>query len=106
MYTLQATAVVEAGLLLMSVMCVLLPAVLHHTHTEMQFGKSELALSRFSSSIMLLAYAANIIFQIKSESNIYLPLNEVGLMSQNQSLQLLSCYYLVYLCRMLSYVHA
>ncbi|KAG2678322.1 hypothetical protein I3760_12G138600 [Carya illinoinensis] len=65
----KATAVVSSGLLLMAVMCLILPAVLHYTHTEVHFGKSELALSRFSSCIMLVAYAAYLFFQLKSREN-------------------------------------
>ena len=75
---MQAAAVVNSGLLLMAVMGLLFPAVLHYTHTELYFGKSELALSRFSSCIMLVAYAAYIFFQLKSQRNLYGPLNEVG----------------------------
>ena len=75
---MQETAVVNSGLLLMAVMCLLFPAVLHYTHTEVHFGKSELALSRFSSCIMLVAYAAYLFFQLKSHKNLYDPVNEVG----------------------------
>ncbi|KAK9941111.1 hypothetical protein M0R45_017738 [Rubus argutus] len=78
----KATAVVNSGLLLMAVMGLLFPAVLHYTHTEVHFGKSELALSRFSSCIMLLAYATYLFFQLKSQKNLYVPLNEEG--SQNE----------------------
>ncbi|XP_068642175.1 vacuolar cation/proton exchanger 5-like [Aristolochia californica] len=74
----KATAVVNSGLLLMSVMGVLFPAVLHYTHTEVHFGTSELALSRFSSCIMLIAYAAYLVFQLKSRKNLYIPVNEEG----------------------------
>ncbi|KAK9268435.1 hypothetical protein L1049_000185 [Liquidambar formosana] len=62
----KANAGVNSGLLLMAVMGLLFPAVLHFTHTEVHFGKSELALSRFSSCVMLLAYAAYLFFQLKS----------------------------------------
>ncbi|KDO52377.1 hypothetical protein CISIN_1g036295mg, partial [Citrus sinensis] len=61
-----AVASVNSGLL-MAVMGLLFPAVLHATHTELHFGKSELALSRFSSYIMLVAYAAYLYFQLKSQ---------------------------------------
>ena len=74
---MQATAVVNSGLLLMAVMGLLFPAVLHYTHSEFYFGKSELALSRFSSCIMLVTYAAYLFFQLKSQSNVD-ALNEVG----------------------------
>lgn len=51
----------------MAVMGILLPAVLHFTHTEVHFRKSELALSRFSSCIMLVAYASYLFFQLRSQ---------------------------------------
>ncbi|KAJ9537890.1 hypothetical protein OSB04_030623 [Centaurea solstitialis] len=54
----KSNAVTSSGLLLMAVMGLLFLAVLHVTHTEMHFGKSELALSKFSSCIMLVAYAS------------------------------------------------
>ncbi|PPD96796.1 hypothetical protein GOBAR_DD06202 [Gossypium barbadense] len=72
----KATAVVNSGLLLMAVMGLLFPAVLHYTHTERHVGKSELALSRFSSCVMLLAYAAYLVFQLKSQTDLYVPLGE------------------------------
>lgn len=62
----------------MAVMGLLFPAVLHFTHTELHFGSSELALSRFSSCIMLVAYAAYLVFQLKSQKNLYVPVDEVG----------------------------
>ncbi|OVA16058.1 Sodium/calcium exchanger membrane region [Macleaya cordata] len=69
----KAGAVVNSGLLLMAVMGIMFPAVLHFTHTEVHFGKSELALSRFSSCIMLVAYASYLFFQLKSQQNLYSP---------------------------------
>ncbi|XP_062079127.1 vacuolar cation/proton exchanger 5-like [Humulus lupulus] len=78
----KATAVVNSGLLLMAVMGLLFPAVLHYTHSEVHFGKSEMALSRFSSVIMLLAYAAYLFFQLKSQRNHYVPIEEEG--NQNE----------------------
>ena len=62
----------------MAVMGILFPAVLHYTHTEVHVGKSELSLSRFSSSIMLVAYVAYLFFQLKSQRNLYVSVNEVG----------------------------
>ncbi|XP_022734048.1 vacuolar cation/proton exchanger 5-like [Durio zibethinus] len=62
----KATAAVDSGLLLMAVMGLLFPVFLHSTHTEVHLGISELALSRSSSCIMLLAYVAYIIFQLKN----------------------------------------
>ncbi|ESQ48688.1 hypothetical protein EUTSA_v10020742mg [Eutrema salsugineum] len=72
----KGIAVVNSGLLLMAVMGILFPAVLHYTHSEVHAGSSELALSRFSSCIMLIAYAAYLFFQLKSQSNSYSPLEE------------------------------
>ena len=62
----------------MAVMGLLFPAVLQYTQTERHAGKSELALSRFSSCIMLLAYAAYLVFQLKSQKDLYVPIDEVG----------------------------
>ncbi|KAK6230013.1 hypothetical protein QUC31_001531 [Theobroma cacao] len=81
----KATAVVNSGLLLMAVMGLLFPAVLHSTHTERHDGKSELALSRFSSCIMLLAYAAYLVFQLKSQKDLYVPIDEEGSQNEEQS---------------------
>ncbi|VFQ79131.1 unnamed protein product [Cuscuta campestris] len=77
----KGTAVMNSGLLLMAVMGLMLPAVLHFTHTELHFGKSEVALSRFSSCVMLVAYAAYLFFQLTSEKSHYVPITEEG--SQN-----------------------
>ncbi|CAH9138917.1 unnamed protein product [Cuscuta epithymum] len=74
----KASAIVSSGLLLMAVMGLLFPAVLHFTHTEVHFGKSELALSRFSSCVMLVAYASYLFFQLKSERNLYSSTDEEG----------------------------
>ena len=52
----KVDAIVNSGLLLMVVMGLLFPAVLHFTHTELHKGQSELALSRFSCCVMLVAY--------------------------------------------------
>uniref|UniRef100_A0A2P2LPJ6 Vacuolar cation/proton exchanger n=1 Tax=Rhizophora mucronata TaxID=61149 RepID=A0A2P2LPJ6_RHIMU len=67
----KAAALVNAGLLLMAVMGITFPAVLHFTHTEIQFGKSELALSRFSSCVMLVAYGSYLFFLLKTRCNLY-----------------------------------
>ncbi|KAH9804481.1 vacuolar cation/proton exchanger 5 [Citrus sinensis] len=66
----------KSGLLLMAVMGLVFPAVLHYTHTEVHFGKSELALSRFSSCIMLVAYGAYLFFQLRGQTELYVPLSE------------------------------
>lgn len=67
----KVTAQVSSSLLLMAVMGLLFPAVLHATGTELQMGKSELALSRFSSIIMLVAYIAYLYFQLKTHRELY-----------------------------------
>ncbi|KAG4972702.1 hypothetical protein JHK84_038777 [Glycine max] len=72
----QAAAVVNSGLLLMAVMGILFPAVLYFTHSEVHQGKSVLSLSRFSSCIMLLAYASYLFFQLRSQQNVYSPVDE------------------------------
>ncbi|KAG2370946.1 Vacuolar cation/proton exchanger 2 Ca(2+)/H(+) exchanger 2 [Vigna angularis] len=74
----QAAAIVNSGLLLMAVMGILFPAVLYFTHSEVHEGKSVLSLSRFSSCIMLLAYASYLFFQLRSQQNVYTPVNEEG----------------------------
>ncbi|PRQ51971.1 putative calcium/proton exchanger [Rosa chinensis] len=74
----KSAAVVNSGLLLMAVMGIMFPAVLHFTRTEVHFGKSELALSRFSSCIMLVAYASYLFFQLRSHRSLYNPINEEG----------------------------
>ncbi|XP_028753052.1 vacuolar cation/proton exchanger 3-like [Neltuma alba] len=65
----NADIAIDFGLLLMAVMSLLFPAVLHSTHTEVINGKSELALSRFTSCIMLVAYASYIAFQLNGHQN-------------------------------------
>ncbi|KAK3160678.1 hypothetical protein QOZ80_1BG0062870 [Eleusine coracana subsp. coracana] len=72
----KASAVISSGLLLMALLGLMFPTVLHFTHTELHYGKSELALSRFSSCIMLVAYANYLFFQLKTRRNIYSPINE------------------------------
>lgn len=62
----QEDAVLNSGLLLMAVMGLVSPAMLYYTHTEVNLGKSALALSRFSSCIMLFAYAAFIYFELSN----------------------------------------
>lgn len=66
----------------MAVMGILFPAVLHYTHTEVHVGKSELFLSRFSSCVMLVAYAAYLFFQLKSQRSLYVSVNEVGILTR------------------------
>ncbi|KAG8043763.1 hypothetical protein GUJ93_ZPchr0458g22342 [Zizania palustris] len=68
----KATAVVNSGLLLMAVMGLMFPAVLHFTHSEVRQGASEVSLSRFSSCVMLVAYASYLYFQLRGRSNVYI----------------------------------
>lgn len=68
----------NSGLLLMAVMGIMFPAVLHFTHSEVHFGKSEVSLSRFSSCIMLIAYASYLFFQLKGQHNDYSSLEQVS----------------------------
>ncbi|KAI5426572.1 hypothetical protein KIW84_032130 [Lathyrus oleraceus] len=79
----KAAAVVNSGLLLMAVMGILFPAVLHFTHSEVHLGKSVLSLSRFSSCIMLLAYASYPFFQLRSQQNFYTPVDQEVDTSEN-----------------------
>lgn len=69
---------VNSGLLLMAVMGLMFPAVLHFTHSEVQYGKSEVSLSRFSSCVMLVAYACYLYFQLKGRHSLYSPIDEVS----------------------------
>lgn len=55
----------------MAVMGLTSPAVLHSTKTELQGELSTLTLSRFSSIIMLMAYAAYIYFQLVTHAHLY-----------------------------------
>ncbi|CAN1780400.1 Vacuolar cation/proton exchanger 2 [Linum perenne] len=72
----KEAAAVDCGYLLVSVMGIMISAVLHSTKTEVELGISELSLSRFSSCMMLLAYAAYLFFQLKSHRSPYNPFNE------------------------------
>ncbi|MQL71460.1 hypothetical protein Taro_003814 [Colocasia esculenta] len=81
----KAAAVVNSGLLLMAVMGLTFPAVLHFTHSEVQYGKSEMALSRFSSCVMLVAYVFYLVFQLKSHRNLYNPINEEDVQTEDDS---------------------
>jgi Ca2+:H+ antiporter len=61
----------------MAVMGLLFPAVLHATQTELEYGKSQLSLSRFTSCIMLVAYASYIVFQVMNLKNLQVQVDEV-----------------------------
>ncbi|KAH0895255.1 hypothetical protein HID58_057684 [Brassica napus] len=60
-------AVLNSGMLLIAVMSLLFPTLLHYTHSEVYAASSELVLSRSTSCIMLVAYAAYLFFQLKSQ---------------------------------------
>ncbi|GKC54799.1 vacuolar cation/proton exchanger 3-like protein [Tanacetum coccineum] len=81
----KSNAVMSSGLLLMAVMGLLFPTVLHFTHTELHFGSSELALSRFSSCIMLIAYGAYLFFQLTGQENSYSPITEEAIPDNDNS---------------------
>ncbi|KAJ4816086.1 vacuolar cation/proton exchanger [Rhynchospora pubera] len=61
----ERDAGLNSGMLMVALMGMLSPTVLHYTNTEIQSGKSELVLSRFTSCLLLLAYAAYLFYQIK-----------------------------------------
>ncbi|QDZ20580.1 calcium/proton exchanger [Chloropicon primus] len=60
-----------SGLLLLGVTTMLLPAVLHSTHTELNGDSSDLGLSRFSSMILLLMYMAYLHFQLNTHAELF-----------------------------------
>lgn len=59
------------GLLLLGVVAASLPALLHFTHTELHGTASELALSRFASTILLMIYGAFLYFQLVTHTELY-----------------------------------
>ncbi|KAJ3698657.1 hypothetical protein LUZ61_002362 [Rhynchospora tenuis] len=61
----ERDAGLNSGMLMVALMGMLSPTVLHYTNTEIQSGKSELVLSRFTSCLLLPAYAAYLFYQIK-----------------------------------------
>ena len=65
------TSHLNAGLLLLSVMCLLLPAVLSASGTEFVVGSSALLLSRMVSVVMLLLYCAFLVFQLKTHAFLF-----------------------------------
>ncbi|KAM1240545.1 hypothetical protein ACFX15_045313 [Malus domestica] len=81
----KSAALVNSGLLLMAVMGLMFPAVLHFPHSEIHFGKSELSLSRFSSCVMLVAYASYLFFQLRSHRNLYNSIEEEGVGGEDES---------------------
>lgn len=62
----RTIATTNIGLLLLAVLSILLPAVLNVSGAEAHGIASELALSRFSSVLMLIGYIAYIVFQLRT----------------------------------------
>ncbi|PWA80923.1 calcium/proton exchanger [Artemisia annua] len=77
----RSNAGMNVGLLLMAVMSMLFPTVLNVSHTEFHIGTSVLALSRFSSCIMLIAYGIYIFFQLTNQKQNYALIKEDGTLS-------------------------
>ncbi|KAJ0774080.1 putative calcium/proton exchanger, sodium/calcium exchanger membrane region [Helianthus annuus] len=73
----QSNVGMSVGLLLMAVMALIFPTVLRVTNTELQIGTSVLALSRFCSCIMLVAYVVYIFFLLTNQKQDYASLKEV-----------------------------
>ncbi|CAA7042690.1 unnamed protein product [Microthlaspi erraticum] len=72
----KGNAVVSSGMLLIAVMGLLFPTLLRYTHSEIQAGSSVLFLSRLTSCVMLVAYAAYLFFQLKSQLSSYEKMNK------------------------------
>ncbi|KAL2610489.1 hypothetical protein R1flu_029062 [Riccia fluitans] len=67
----KQAAGVSIGLLLMTCMGLLFPAVLHATGTEIHDSASELTLSRFISCVLVVAYGIFLYFQLRSHKRLY-----------------------------------
>jgi Ca2+:H+ antiporter len=63
--------VASAGLLMLSVLTLMLPNVLHATHTELDGTIDDVSLSRFSSVVLLGVYGAYLYFQLVSHRDLY-----------------------------------
>ncbi|MFS8019872.1 putative calcium/proton exchanger CAX, sodium/calcium exchanger membrane region [Helianthus anomalus] len=72
----QSNVGMSVGLLLMAVMSLIFPTVLRVTNTELQIGTSVLALSRFCSCVMLVAYVVYIFFLLTNQKQDYASLKE------------------------------
>ncbi|XP_022843866.1 vacuolar cation/proton exchanger 2-like isoform X1 [Olea europaea var. sylvestris] len=72
----KVAAHMTSALSLMAFMGILFPSVLQFTHTQMHTLKSELALSRISSCIILIGYGSFLFFQIKSKPILYISVDE------------------------------
>eukprot|EP00192_Tetraselmis_astigmatica_P021869 CAMPEP_0117648292 /NCGR_PEP_ID=MMETSP0804-20121206/317_1 /TAXON_ID=1074897 /ORGANISM="Tetraselmis astigmatica, Strain CCMP880" /LENGTH=283 /DNA_ID=CAMNT_0005453865 /DNA_START=65 /DNA_END=913 /DNA_ORIENTATION=- len=63
--------VTSAGILMLGLLTLLLPNVLHSTRTELHGAVDDLALSRFSSVVLLLMYGAYLYFQLVTHRELY-----------------------------------
>uniref|UniRef100_A0A7S0RX33 Vacuolar cation/proton exchanger n=1 Tax=Pyramimonas obovata TaxID=1411642 RepID=A0A7S0RX33_9CHLO len=61
----------NSALLLLAVISLSVPSVLHTTHTEMHGTSSELALSRFTSLLLLGVYGTFLYFQLVTHRDLY-----------------------------------
>ena len=64
-------AMTNTSLLCLAVMGVTLPNALHATHTELHGTVSELALSRFSATLLLIMYVVFLYFQLVSHTDFF-----------------------------------
>ena len=64
-------AMTNSSLLCLAVMGVTLPNALHATHTELRGTVSELALSRFSATLLLIMYVVFLYFQLVSHTDFF-----------------------------------
>jgi Ca2+:H+ antiporter len=55
----------SSGLLLLGVLGLMLPNLLHATHTELHGTDDDVSLSRFISIILLVIYGAYLAFQVR-----------------------------------------
>ncbi|TVU21251.1 hypothetical protein EJB05_30876, partial [Eragrostis curvula] len=72
----KVSAGINSVLLLMALLGIMFPAMLHFTRSEVSYGRSEVALSRFSSCIMIVAYASYLYFQLKTHRSVYSPIEQ------------------------------
>lgn len=56
----------SCGLLLLGVLGLMLPNILHATHTELHGTKDSLDLSRYIACLMLVMYGAYLVFQVRA----------------------------------------
>uniref|UniRef100_A0A7S1SZJ2 Vacuolar cation/proton exchanger n=1 Tax=Tetraselmis chuii TaxID=63592 RepID=A0A7S1SZJ2_9CHLO len=63
--------IASAGLLMLGVLALMLPNVLHATHTELDGTVDDVSLSRFCSVVLLGMYGAYLYFQLVSHRELY-----------------------------------